>query len=288
MNNSQSERSDLLGSSEEQTPSSTSIPYPWQLLFDDEIQAHYYFNPMTEESIWADIDVEKQQSEGGETYSCGYEEDYLDELDGNSSVGNASKISTSSVVERSSQMIAHRKEREEALRLEREQQEYQQMRPGPEINERSKKMNRKVDDIFAWEEQRKERMEQRAQQYRAQEAAQNTGKPMLYAHNNSSNASVVSTNSGSSSTVPVEERLHAYEEKRKLKLQQTRAMEVNEARRSAIPTISPHSANLARRRATLSTSSSATSSVALTAADVPGILRDSSTGQVLFQVLNFI
>lgn len=266
------DRGELLGREDVEDGSNS-----WQLHFDDEVQSYFYYNTETGETKWA-----PEMNPG--TYNDEYNDgsSYLDELDGNVSIGGTSRVSTLSVVDRSAQMLAQKKVREEALRQELLLREKQEMRDAPAINERSKKLNRGIDDIFAWEEQRKQRMEALAQQRLAEESAQNTGRPMLYG---SSNASVISTNSGGSgsgSGVPVEERLRAYEEKRQLKLQATRAKEVQEARRSAIPTISQHSANLARRRA--ATGYETPSRPVLTAQDVPGILRDQSTGQTLFQV----
>jgi hypothetical protein len=286
----------MLGKSEmretDQGGNHNQIPYPWQLLFDDEIQAHYYYNPLTDETRWADVD--ERQEEGGEYDYAEHEyaeheyadhdgSEYLDELDGDNSVSNVSRMSSLSVVDRSAQMLAQKKEREEALRSEMMRREEQEMRSVPEINKRSKQMNRKVDDMFTWEQQRKERAAALAEQQRAEEARQNPGRPTLYANHVSSSASVSSGGSNATpSSQPVEERLLAFEEKRRLKLQQTRAQEVNEARKAATPTISAHSANLARRR--LSAGYEPSPRVALTPSDLTGILRDGSTGQVLFQV----
>ena len=110
--------------------------------------------------------------------------------------------------------MANKRDKQEALRMQLLQREEEELR-NPEINKRSKQLNRNVEDMFAWEEQRKARMEALAAQQRAAENAQITGKPTLYA---SSNASVSSHNSADG--LPVEARLLAYEEKRKLKLQQ--------------------------------------------------------------------
>jgi hypothetical protein len=279
-------RSAMLGKAEGRevhlTEGQSEIPYPWQLLFDDEIQAHYYFNPLTEETRWADVD-EGHEEEGEYEYAEHDGSVYLDELDGDNSVSNVSRMSSMSVVDRSAQMLAQKKEREEALRFEMMRREEQEMRSVPEINKRSKQMNRKVDDMFTWEQQRKERAAALAEQQRAEEARQNPGRPTLYANHISSSASVSSGGSNATpSSLPVEERLLAFEEKRRLKLQQTRAQEVNDARKAATPTISAHSANLARRR--LSTGYEPSPRVALTPSDVPGILRDGATGQLLFQV----
>jgi hypothetical protein len=264
-------RSALLGNEIERED---DLPYPWQVGFDEDVQSYYYYNPETGDAAWAP---------GQEPPSVSSGADYLEELDSNSSVANASRISSLSVVDRSNQMLASKKEREIALRQQLSLKQQAEMRDVPQINARSRRLNRNVEDMFAWEEHRKQKMEALAQQRMTEESAQNTGRPKLYS---SSNASVVSTGSGGSGGLPVEERLLAYEEKRRLKLQATRAQEVYEAKRSAIPTISPHSANLARRRT--STGYDGGSKVQLNAEDVPGIIRDHATGQVLFQVTTFL
>ena len=93
--------------------------------------------------------------------------------------------------------------------------------------------------------------------------------------------------SDSAAHLPVEARLLAYEEKRKLKLQQTIAQEKNEARRAANPTIAPHSSNLVQRRvAAVARGEEAPqlSNRRIAAGDTPGILKDNVTGQTYFQV----
>ena len=291
-------RSNMLGQVEPLSTSDNGLPYPWQCLFDDEYQAYYYFNPLTNEQQWADINEDMQGNQVKHTHNHNeyeypdFNEDgstYLDELDGES-ISNMSR--TSSVFERSTQMLASKKEREEALRLELQQREESELRAGPEINKRSKQMNRNVDDMFTWEEKRKQKMELLAQQRRAEEASQNTGKPILYSHKSSSNASVCTTGSGDSSSIPVEERLLAYEEKRRLKLQQTIAQEKSDARKASIPTIAPHSMNLNRRRleSNSSTGSGSTgnSMSGGSSGGNTGILRDHSTGQIMFQVRSLL
>jgi len=273
------------------------VPHPWEKHFDDEYQAYYYFNPVTQETRWADVNgqlpyiPEEDNQSNLNQYNEEYEQDdpyeldeeyNLDELDGDASISNMSRLSQLSVIERSEFHMANKRDKQEALRMQLLQREEEELR-NPEINKRSKQLNRNVEDMFAWEEQRKAKMEALAAQQRAAENAQITGKPTLYA---SSNASVSSHNSADG--MPVEARLLAYEEKRKLKLQQTIAHEKNEARRSAIPTIAPHSAQLVQRRVAAAArgeevpQSSNRSRVA--AADAPGILKDNATGQLFFQV----
>lgn len=292
-------RSDLLGRRDAVSDGSGSgeVPQPWEKHFDDEYQAYYYFNPVTQETRWADVNGQLPYipEEGNQSNPNQYNEEYeqddpyeldeeynLDELDGDASISNMSRLSQLSVIERSEFHMANKRDKQEALRMQLLQREEEELR-NPEINKRSKQLNRNVEDMFAWEEQRKARMEALAAQQRAAENAQITGKPTLYA---SSNASVSSHNSADG--LPVEARLLAYEEKRKLKLQQTIAYEKNEARRSAIPTIAPHSAQLVQRRAAAvargeeAPQSSNRSRVA--GADGPGILKDNATGQLFFQV----
>jgi hypothetical protein len=261
------QRSDLLGNEVEREH---GLPYPWQVGFDEDVQSYYYYNPETGETEWAS---------GQEPSSASNGADYLEELDSNGSVANASRTSSLSVVDRSNQMLASKKERETALRQQLSRQQQAEMRDAPQINARSRRLNRNVEDMFAWEEHRRQKMDALAQKRMEEESAHNTGRPKLYP---TSNASVVSTGSGGSGGLPVEERLLAYEEKRRLKLQAARAQGVHEANRSAIPTISPHSANLARRRA--SGGYDGGGRVQLNAEDVPGIIRDHATGQMLFQV----
>lgn len=296
----QGNRSDLLGSINTDKNEGSS---PWILHFDDENQAHYYFNAQTGECKWAEV-TQSNPTEHSEYYPEGGDtaEYDFDEIDGES-VSNMSRISTMSVVERSEQMLAHKREKQEALRYQLQQRELEGLRSGPEINQRSKQLNRKVDDIFAWEDKRKAKLEMLAAQVRMEEDSQITGRPHLYAPMISSGASVcssfnsvISTGSGSEG-LSVEERLLAYEEKRKLKLQQTIAHEQNEARKAATPTLAPHSANLNRSRVAHSYSNASTSDsqnssqyggsyLGRGTADgtAPGILKDNSTGQIMFQV----
>lgn len=296
-------RSELLGTnSGRQVGSTEDVPHPWRLQFDDEYQAHYYYNPQTGESRWAEVDNDRDLHVGYCAVEHGSgqytEEEYdFDEIDGNS-VSNLSRMSTMSVVERSAQMLAQKKEKQEALRQQLEQRELEAIRSGPEINQRSKQLIRNVDDIFAWEQRRKSKMEALAAQVRAEEDARITGRPHLYVPMSGSGASVCSASSAHSAdsdNQPVEARLLAYEEKRKLKLQQAIAHEKNEARKAATPMLAPHSANLVRRREAQQSSNSCvadsqTDSVyssyraSVASGSTQGILRDNSTGQIMFQV----
>lgn len=294
------DRSELLGTSNARE---TDDSHSWILQFDDENQAHYYYNPHTGESRWADVG-HHQDAEGNDNDNyaqngvdeCNEEEEYdFDEIDGNS-VSNMSRMSTMSVVERSAQMLAQKREKQETLRQQLQQRELEAIRAGPEINQRSKQLNRNVDDIFAWEDKRKARMEALAAQVRAEEDAQITGRPHLYAQmgSGSSVCSASSVNSAGSDGLPVEARLMAYEEKRRLKLQQAIAHEKNEARKAATPTLAPHSANLNRRRAAQSSQSSMSDGqndsvyssyrASVSASNSQGIQKDNSTGQIMFQV----
>jgi len=290
-------RSDLLGRRDDPASGSHGggLPYPWEKHFDDEYQSYYYFNPETQETQWAAVDDQVPfvpnerhfEDQNGYDESEPYEfgDDYsLNELDGDGSVSNMSRLLQLSVIERSEHMLAVKREKQENLRQQLLQREEEELRD-PEINKRSKQLNRNVDDIFAWEEQRKARVEALAAQQRAAEAAQNTGRPILYA---SSGASVSSHNSSDSAAhLPVEARLLAYEEKRKLKLQQTIAQEKNEARRAANPTIAPHSSNLVQRRvaaAARGEEAPQLSNRRIAVGDTPGILKDNVTGQTFFQV----
>jgi hypothetical protein len=78
-------------------------------------------------------------------------------------------------------MLQLKKEKTDAIRFKLEEQAVQNLQSTPAINKKSKSINRTVDDMLAWEAERKAKLEVLALEAKLQEDAAITGRPVVTA-----------------------------------------------------------------------------------------------------------
>lgn len=119
---------------------------------------------------------------------------------------------------------------------------------GPTINKRSQQLHRDVNDMLEWERTRRAKIDALAEQVKAAEDAQNTGRPIipkrLTGCSNASSDPLLAT----TSSMPVEDRLLAYEERRLMKIASLKEQQRLEARKAATPKLAPRSMKLQRQQ----------------------------------------
>jgi hypothetical protein len=146
---------------------------------------------------------------------------------------NVSAVKKKTIAERSAEQLQLKKEKEENLRSFLQQKSLEEVRSAPEITSKSKQLvkARKVDDMLAWDESRKAKIENLKQQQQQQLEKQHTGKPQLKPSNSSSNRDSTAPHQ------PVHERLLEQGEQRRLKQQYLQEKADEEARLNAVPRI---------------------------------------------------
>lgn len=126
---------------------------------------------------------------------------------------------------------------------------------GPTINKRSQQLHRDVNDMLEWERARRAKIDALAEQVKAAEDAQNTGRPIIPKRStgcsNASSDPLLAT----TSSMPVEDRLLAYEERRLMKIASLKEQQRLEARKAATPKLAPRSMKLQRHQQPSSTRS---------------------------------
>lgn len=179
------------------------------------------------------------------------------------------------VVERSNLMLQKKRDKEHAIRAEREQRELQEIHD-PLINKSSKSINRSVEHMLSWDEQRKQKIQEQAISRQFEEERVVTGRPAITrkavevgirrqqedmrlqnqllfgeggdaADGNDDLGSIASGHSASQSTYvsgstsvasrPVEDRLLEYEERKRLKLQRAVEQKNRSIKAAAAPMI---------------------------------------------------
>ena len=119
---------------------------------------------------------------------------------------------------------------------------------GPTINKRSQQLHRDVNDMLEWERTRRAKIDALAEQVKAAEDARNTGRPIipkrLTGCSNASSDTLLAT----TSSMPVEDRLLAYEERRLMKIASLKEQQRLEARKAATPKLAPRSMKLQRQQ----------------------------------------
>jgi len=110
--------------------------------------------------------------------------------------------------------------------------------------------------MFEWDRARKAKIDALAEQAKATEDARNTGRPTIPKR---LAGSASATNSdpliAATSSMPVEDRLLAYEERRLMKIASLKEQQLLEARKAATPKLAPRSMNLQRQSHSSSTHS---------------------------------
>ena len=107
------------------------------------------------------------------------------------------------IAERSVQQIQARKEREDSYREYLERKSLEEIKSKPVTTNKSKLLQRDVNDMLSWEENRKAKIAQRQQEASQEISAQNTGRPKL--------TKVAEKLAQNHQQLPVEERLLDYE-----------------------------------------------------------------------------
>lgn len=260
-------------------------------------------------------------------YSNQYFENEDDELDlqslaefdidlDNKSI-SSSYSTMSSVVERSAFMLQNKEQKIMSLKQQQLQRELSSIK-NPTLTNKSKNIQRSVDDMLNWEKERQQRLEQKKLLYDTQKDNEMTGQPTIskYAQRKSNmitdidDSGSISTTSSNRSNIPVQDRLHEFELKKRLKIQQMQAEQIRLAKQQSIPKIAPHSSRLVRKSVsfslgnndspTHSTSGNSTSNRLFALAQLRKqtqdfydcqesmnrkILKDPKTGQRLFEVI---
>jgi hypothetical protein len=143
------------------------------------------------------------------------------------------------IAERSADLLQNKKEKEESMRQFFEQKTLEQVRPTPVITAKSKQLNRNVNDMLAWDESRKAKIESLKQMHEQQLEKEMTGKPAIKRVGGTESTKLgASRTSAGQSAAPVHERLMEYEEQRRLKQQYLQMKADQEARVNAVPRIS--------------------------------------------------
>lgn len=121
---------------------------------------------------------------------------------------------------------------------------------GPTINKRSQQLHRDVNDMFEWDRARRAKIDALAEQVRAAEDAQNTGRPIIPKKRSTGSCPDASSDPliAATSSMPVEDRLLAYEERRLMKIASLKEQQRLEARQAATPKLAPRSMNLQRHQ----------------------------------------
>jgi len=147
-------------------------------------------------------------------------------------------------------MMQMRKEKEDAMRKKIDEDALRDLRPTPSINKKSQSLNRSVNDMFEWEQSRKDKLERRVFEIQQEEDAAITGIPVVTKTADRIARKLRESNSTSGEQFSgnvVEVRLLQYDEKKKLKLQRMIEHQSNEIKRKASTShIAPHSASLPR------------------------------------------
>jgi hypothetical protein len=109
--------------------------------------------------------------------------------------------------------------------------------------------------MLEWERTRRAKIDALAEQVKAAEDAQNTGRPIIPKRStgcsNASSDPLLAT----TSSMPVEDRLLAYEERRLMKIANLKEQQRLEARKAATPKLAPRSMKLQRHQQPSSTRS---------------------------------
>lgn len=182
----------------------------WEEHFSEEYQIPYYFNPQTGESSW---EVPADFQSGDETTidiatlaeSIHLEQHGFQRL--KTTVVNSrdkqQQQQQPTIAERSVQQIQARKEREDSYREYLERKSLEEIKSKPVTTNKSKLLQRDVNDMLSWEENRKAKIAQRQQEASQEISAQNTGRPKL--------TKVAEKLAQNHQQLPVEERLLDYE-----------------------------------------------------------------------------
>lgn len=277
------------------------LPPPWERHFSEEDEQYYYFHPETEQCLWETDLLEFLHEEGlmesegtyveGNEYEdegveralfqdeAAVEEDDFDgfdlqslanmDMDNGTDTGSVyAGISSSelNVVERSRLTQQAKQLKINSLRQSKEREELMSISK-PTTTKKAQGMQRSVEDMIQWDEQRRARIHRSKQAIRSQEDAENTGRPVLSKLaeqlarrrqlEESSDLGSVAVESTDGQTVvsgvsfggrSVQDRLYEYEERKKEKLQRLQAAKETAIRQAAVPKIAPMSNRILARK----------------------------------------
>lgn len=213
----------------------------WDRYFSPEDQAYYFYNPYTNECIWDEANFQHEPD------STSYEA----QQSVCESVGSLrSGISDPrlSVVDRSNLMMELKKSKIAKLQQEMLLKEQAVLQTHPNITKKSTLLNRSVEDMLAWEENRKQRLIRQAEEKVQQESAEITGKPIITKRAEQLSRRKTDDNYEAQFNDPnVVRRLHHYEERKQIKIQRIREEEELQARKQAVPKITSYSRELSRK-----------------------------------------
>lgn len=162
------------------------LPPPWEEYYSDNYRIPYYYNTETGESSW-ERPIASALSEFAPPPPSHDPINSSPKINGSVHVrGETSQVDSlpsrdgkADIAQRSKLLLEAKKKREEALRQQREDQERQQIVGAPQITKKSQKLNRNVDTMLAWNEEKQKRLEEKQRTIAALAQAEHTGKPTL-------------------------------------------------------------------------------------------------------------
>jgi uncharacterized protein YdaT len=293
------DRNHFLNSHQESVNSQYDDQELWERHYSEEDGEYYLYNPLTQECIWESEDnfleqwndnmrnyeEHRLQSDENAIDESEYTLDLLEKLMLEDKVATQSSFSENSsstqqqyqsnkpslrsgmndaslsVVDRSNIMLQSKQTKVDKLNQQKLEDELKACKPQPEINKKSKMMNRSVNDMLEWDEKRKQKIQEKADALGKSKNSELTGRPIITKKaedlarrwkeedesqnwdNDGVSTSFTATTSGKS----VQERLYEYNERKKMKQQYLIEQENLRARREARPQLAPHSAKYIRR-----------------------------------------
>lgn len=178
------------------------------------------------------------------------------------SVYNGISDSSLSVVERSKLTMRAKQQKINSLQQSREREQLRAQTAIPVTTRKAQSMQRSVEDMLQWEEERRQRLHRTKATLRAQEDAEVTGRPTLTKKaeevskrwreggHGDDGQSLAADGQASvvSSARSVQDRLYEYDERKKEKLERIQAERDAAIRSSAIPRINPMSNKILERK----------------------------------------
>lgn len=176
------------------------------------------------------------------------------------SVYNGISHSSLSVVDRSKLTMRAKQQKINSLQQSREREQLRAQTAIPVTTRKAQSMQRSVEDMLQWEEERRQRLHRTKATLRAQEEAEVTGRPMLtkkaeevskrWREGNGDDSQSLADGQASivSSARSVQDRLYEYEERKKEKMERLQAERDAAIRSSAIPKINPMSNKILERK----------------------------------------